>query len=346
MRIGELAQQLGGRLLGEDGHVQAVCSLESAQKGDLAALLHPKELKSAFTTQAGCMLLDESYAAQYADRISCSLIALENPFLGFARALHMLHPDSARPVEGMHASCVVHPQAQLGQGVYAGPLCCIGKASVGDHTRVLPFVFVDDDVVIGKRCVLGAGCVLLRGTRLQDDVIIHPGAVLGSDGFVYAPQHQGQSNAKVPCTRGVIVEKGAEVGAGACIDRGMLEHTRLGSGVKIDNLVQIAHDVSLGDDALIAAQSGIAGHSRLGKGVLMGGQAGVRERVNVGEHACVSAQSGVAQDVPAGEAVAGSPAMPQTTFLRSSLLYRRLGRLARQVKHLSDKVHAPANSKK
>ena len=138
MRVGELAQQLGGRLLGEDSHVHAVCSLESAQKGDLAALLHPKELKSAFTTQASCMLLDESYAAQYADRMSCSLIALENPFLGFARALRALHPDSTHPAEeGMHTSCVVHPQAQLGQGVYAGPLCCIGRGIYwGSHACV------------------------------------------------------------------------------------------------------------------------------------------------------------------------------------------------------------------
>lgn len=348
MRVGELAQQLGGRLLGDDSQVHAVCSLESAQQGDCAALLHPKELKSAFTTHASCLLLDTSYAAQYADRISCSLIALDNPFVGFARALQLLQPNptaASTAVTGVHSSCVVHPEAQLGQEVYAGPLCCIGQASIGDHTRVLPFVFVDDDVVVGKRCILGAGCVLLRGTRLQDDVIIHPGAVLGSDGFVYAPQTQDPSNMKVPCTRGVVVEQGAEIGAGACVDRGMLEHTRLGAGVKIDNLVQIAHDVSLGDDTVIAAQSGVAGHSRLGKGVLVGGQAGVRERVNVGENACVSAQSGVAQDVPAGEAVAGSPAMPQVTFLRSSLLYRRLGRLAHQVKRLSDKVNTSANSK-
>ncbi|MEM7403190.1 MAG: UDP-3-O-(3-hydroxymyristoyl)glucosamine N-acyltransferase [Myxococcota bacterium] len=341
MRVGDLAQQLGGRLLGEDGDVHAVCSLESAQQGDLAAVLHPKELQPALSTQAGCLLLDESYAAHYADRISCSLIALANPFVGFAQALNLLHPPAESPMAGVHASCVVHAQAQLGQRVYAGPMCCIGQASIGDDSRVLPFVFIDDDVVVGKRCILGVGCVLLRGTRLQDDVVIHAGAVLGSDGFVYAPHSQGTGNMKVPCRRGVVVERGAEIGAGACVDRGMLQHTRLGAGVKIDNLVQIAHDVSLGDDTLIAAQSGVAGHSHLGKAVLVGGQAGVRERVHVGEHACVSAQSGVAQDVPAGEAVAGSPAMPQATFLRSSLLYRRLGRLANQVKQLSDKVNGP-----
>ncbi|MEM7495778.1 MAG: UDP-3-O-(3-hydroxymyristoyl)glucosamine N-acyltransferase [Myxococcota bacterium] len=343
MRINELAKRLGGRLLGEDGEVRAVCSLGTAGANDVAALLHPKELPEALRTRAGCLLLSESYAAEYGHRAACgAMIVLANPFVGFARAMDLLHPPSESAMQGVHPSCVIHESAELGEGVRAGPLCCIGNARIGAHTHVSPFAFVDDDVHVGQRCVLGAGCTVLRGSRIADDVIVHPGAVVGSDGFVYAPD--GGTSHKVACPRGVIIDQAAEVGAGACIDRGLLEHTRLEQGVKIDNLVQIAHDVSVGHDTVIAAQSGVAGHSRLGSRVLLGGQAGVRERVNVGEDACVSAQAGVARDVPRGQSVAGSPAMPQIKFLRGSSLFRRLSHLAQEVKRLSDKVDALSES--
>ena len=287
-----LADALGLPLVGPDRAITAVAPLESAGPEALAYA------EGAVSGEAGCVIAKEPIDGR-------AVIVAADPKLAFIHALTLLFPEER--AAGVHPSAVV--EGQLGEGVTVGANAVIGAGAViGDR------VWIGEGVIIGPGCGVGDDTrlfpkvVLYPGVRIGRRCRVHAGAVLGADGFSYHPTAQGP--VKVPQVGGLVIEDEVEIGANTCIDRAFLTETRIGRGSKLDNLVQIGHNVRLGPACVIAAQVGVAGSTTFGAGVLVGGQAGFTEHLSVGDGARVAAGSGVIRDVPARETWLGVPAMP------------------------------------
>ncbi len=292
MLASELAALLGGSLHGPDRAFSGLAPLERAGPDQLAFC------RGAPPEGCGAGVLLARSPAE-----GRSVVVVEDPKAAFGQAIAHLFPELHAP--GVHPGAFVDPSARLGEGVVVHPGCWVGaRCEIGAGTVLFPNVVLYPDTRMGARCR------------------IHAGAVLGSDGFAYQPGPEGPR--KIPHIGGLVIGDDVEIGANSTVDRGMLEDTVIGAGTKLDNLVQVGHNVRLGRAVVIAAQSGIAGSVTIGDGALLGGQSGVVDHVRIGAGARVGAQSGVGKDVAPGEAVLGSPAMPAALARRVFAVLRRL----------------------
>ena len=333
MRLSEVAGKVGLTFTGHDIDVSGVNTLAKAGPGDIAPFLDRKYLPQLAQTQAGAVLCEEKHAPEGA---SC-LIA-KNPKLDWARVVALF----AKPqgcLTGVSNQAFVHPEAELADGVTVYPFAFVGaRAKIGPGSTLFPGVYVGEDCVVGQGATIYPNAVLMAGTVLGENVIIHAGAVLGSDGYGYAQSPAG--HVKVPQVGNVVIGNTVEIGANTAIDRAALESTKVGDGTKIDNLVQVAHNVEMGRHCLIISQVGIAGSTRLGNGVVLAGQAGLRDNITLGDGVQVAAQSGVGQDLPPGYIAGGSPSMDAPTYLKVSLILPKLPELMRRVKRLEKAAQA------
>ncbi|HWR03758.1 MAG TPA: UDP-3-O-(3-hydroxymyristoyl)glucosamine N-acyltransferase [Humidesulfovibrio sp.] len=327
MRLSEVAGKVGLTFSGHDIDVSGVNTLAKAGQGDIAPLLHRKYLPQLAETQAGAVLCEEKFAPE-----GKSCLITQNPKLDWARVVALF----AKPqgcLSGISSQAFVHPEATIGEGVTLYPFVFVGaRATVGAGSTLFPGVYVGEDCAVGENATLYPNVALMAGTVLGENAIVHAGAVLGSDGYGYAQSPQG--HVKVPQVGNVVIGRDVEIGANAAIDRAALESTKVGDGTKIDNLVQIAHNVETGKHCLIISQVGIAGSTKLGNGVVLAGQAGLRDNITLGDGVQVAAQSGVGQDLAPGTIVGGSPSMDAGTYLKVSLTLPKLPELMRRVKRL------------
>jgi len=239
--------------------------------------------------------------------------------------------------EGVSELACVEEGVLLERGVRIAPFSYIGRGSkVGSNTVIYPFVFVGDEVEIGEDCVIYPMVSIREGVKIGNRVIIHSGAVIGSDGYGFIPSEEGAE--KIPQVGIVVIEDDVEIGANVTIDRATIGETRIGKGTKIDNLVQVAHNVVVGKDVLIAALCGIAGSSRIGDRVMMGGQVGVKDHVSIGERSVIAGKSGVTKDIPPGSFVSGFPAIDHREDLRIGAFIRRLPELFERVSELERRI--------
>ncbi|MBI1946670.1 MAG: UDP-3-O-(3-hydroxymyristoyl)glucosamine N-acyltransferase [Deltaproteobacteria bacterium] len=343
MRLEALARALGVRLLGDgDLEVTRVRAVDDAGDGELGFAAAPEELRTAHTTKAAALLVPEGWAAEHAHEAPCAVLAAEHPARALAAAIDALYPAPAAP-RGVDPRAVVHAGARLGRDVAVGPGAVVGRAVLGDGVIIGPLAYVADGVVIGARSRVGPGALVLEGVQVGADALIGPGAVLGDEGFVFAPLDDDARRANVPVRHvgGVVLEDGVAVGANTCVDRGALRDTHVGAHARIDNLVQLGHDVQVGADAVLVAQVGVAGWSTIGAGAVLAGQAGVKERTRVGERARVGGQAGVVHDVADGAAVAGTPTMPHLAWLKAMVRLQGLDALERRVRALEQRLGAP-----
>ncbi|MHB8766240.1 MAG: UDP-3-O-(3-hydroxymyristoyl)glucosamine N-acyltransferase, partial [Deferrisomatales bacterium] len=292
MRLAELAERLGAELRGDpEVEVSSVATLAEAGPEQVSFLANAKYRPQLRTSRAGAVIVGPADA----DPGRACLVST-NPYLAFARAVTLLHPE-AHPRRGVAPGAHVHPGAQLGEGVSALAGSAVDEgAEVGANTVLYPGVYVGCGARIGRDCVLHANAVVREGCVLGDRVILQPGAVVGSDGFGYA--RDGARQVKIPQVGIVVLEDDVEVGAGSTIDRAALGETRIGRGTKIDNLVQVGHNVRVGEDCLLVAQVGVSGSTRIGDRVVLAGQVGVVGHITVGDGSVVGAQSGVGSDLP------------------------------------------------
>ncbi len=334
MRLDELARRLECRLEGDGGlEVDAVRGLEEAGPQDLSYVASERYLPRLRASAAGAVILSEGGPPP--DRPA---LRTANPLLAFARALTILHPQAV-PAVGIHAAAVVAPDARVDPEASVDALTVVGSSSeVGAGTVLHAHVSVGADVRIGRDCRIFPHVVLLDGVRLGDRVIVHSGTVIGADGFGFA--RDGPRYVKVPQIGRVVIEDDVEIGANVTIDRATLGETRIGRGTKIDNLVQVAHNVRVGSDTVIVAQAGIAGSSRIGSRVTLAGQVGIVDHVEVGDEAVVGAQAGVTKDVRPGSVVLGSPAIPHREFKRQVGALARLPELRHLLRALEERLAA------
>ncbi len=310
-----------------DRRIGNIAPLDTAAASDISFLDNAKYLGALATTRAGACLLAPRFAA--AAPHALAVLVTGEPYRDFVAVARALFPAAMRPsslfgASGRAAGAQVHSSARLEAGVTIDPLAVIGPgAEIGAGTLIAAGAVVGPHVSIGRNCAIGAGATIVHAL-IGDRVMIHPGARIGQDGFGYFPSPQGHQ--KIPQTRRVIIQDDVEIGANTTIDRGSTRDTIIGEGTKIDNLVQIAHNVTIGRHCLIAGQTGISGSSTVGDFVMMGGQVGVADHVAIGTGAQLGAQSGHMSDVPAGARWIGSPAQPVRDFMKGVAILRRLVR--------------------
>lgn len=328
----EIAEQVGGVLEGAgDAEIGGVAGLEEAGPGDLAFVAHPRYRGALRDTRATAVLAPPGVDCPAHVRV----VRTKDPYAAL-RCVLMLFGSGTPPVHGIHPTALVPGDAELGEGVGVGPHAVLGSGvKLGAGTQVGAGAYIGAAASTGADCILHPHVYIGERCVVGDRVVIQPGAVIGSDGFGYAFV-EGRY-LRIPQVGIVEIGDDVEIGANACIDRAALGKTRIGRGTKIDNLVQIAHNVALGEDCALAAQVGVAGSTRIGKLVRLGGQAGLAGHVRVGDGAQVAAQGGVIGDVPPGVIVSGYPARPHREALRAEAALRRLPELVRRVRALEQR---------
>jgi len=336
--LAELASWIGGTVEG-DGSVQirGLATLEEAGPGELSFYGNPRYRKELGTTRASAVLLPPGEPVH---RAGVAWVRVPSPHLAFARLLTVFHP-APRPAAGVHPRAEVHPSARVDPTATVMALAVVeAGAVVGARSVLWPGSYVGEGSRLGEDCVLQPGAVVRERCELGNRVMLQPGVVVGSDGFGFAFDPAGPAHVKVPQVGTVRIEDDVEVGAGSCIDRATTGETVIGRGTKIDNLVQIAHNVRVGPLSILCAQVGISGSTEVGAGVVLAGQVGVVGHVHVGDGARIAAQSGVPHDVPAGSTVAGYPAVDHALWLRQAAALKQLPELLREVRELRARVAA------
>lgn len=326
MRIAELARRLGAELRGDpELEITGVSGIEEAGRGQVTFVANPKYAALTRTTQAAAILVTPDFPD-----LAVATLRLKNPYLGFARAVGLFYEAPAWPA-GIHPTAVIAPNARLGANASVGAYSVIGEnVEIGDDAVILPHVVIYPGVRIGNRLFAHTHSVVRENCLLGDDVVLQNGAVVGSDGFGFAKDETGQWH-KIPQSGPAILGDRVEVQANSCIDRASVGATKIGDGVKVDNLVQVGHGSSVNANSLLCAQVGLAGSTHVGRNVILAGQVGVAGHCHIGDNVVAIAQAGLHGDIPAGSMLAGSPAFEHKQWLRATALFSKLPDLIRQL---------------
>lgn len=345
--VAELAALVGGLPLGDASHViEGVAEVASAGPLDAASFHNMKYVAAAQASSAGCLLVPP--AAKDAPCAAKAKIVVEDPQAAFAILLGLIEGDRlARVAPGVSPKASVHPEAKLGAGVRVGDFCVIERgASIGAGTTILPQCYVGENAKLGEGCLLHPRAVVRHDCELGARVTLHPGAVIGGDGFGFTTDKRTGRHTKIPQIGNVVIGDGVEIGSNATVDRATLGSTVIESGVQIDNLVMIAHNVRVGRDSVVVSQVGIAGSTTIGRNVILAGQAGLAGHLHVGDGAVVSAQTGVMADVPPKAILFGSPGRPHREAFKLQALYGRLPELVERLKEVEKKLGLSGKTEK
>lgn len=330
--LGELAGTLNARLEGEASQrVHAVAPLEAAGPDDISFVLGPRYVKAAAATRAGALVAPEGLAG-----LPGAVLRVAAPQAALIAMLRLFHPEP--PVEpGTHRLALVSDGARIDVSAAVGPFAVVERgARIGRGTRIGALCFVGEDAVLGEDVVLHPRVVVRNGVRIGNRVIVHPGAVLGADGFGYA--FDGQGHRKIPQVGSVRIEDDVEIGANTTVDRATLGETVIGRGSKLDNLVQVGHNCQIGEDVILVSQVGVSGSCKVGHRAVLAGQVGIADHVEIGDGAILTAQSGVPSDIPTGEVWSGTPARPTGEAKRIWAAENRLPELLRRVRDLEKRL--------
>lgn len=328
MKLSAIASALNARLenAAADTEITGLNGIEQAGPQEITFVANPKYAAAARLTKAAAVIVANDFPA-----IPAATLRVEDPYLSFARALELFHqPLDYAP--GVHPTAVVHSTAKIGRAAHLGPYVVIGEdVVIGKGAVLLAHAVIYRGVKIGDNFFAHSHAVVRENCRIGNNVLLHNGVVIGSDGFGFAKTKDGRWH-KIPQPAPVVIDDDVEVQANSCVDRASVGETRIGRGVKIDNLVQVGHGSQVGEDALLCSQVGLAGSTEIGKRVILTGQVGVVGHCKIGDGAIVTPQSGVANDVPAGALVSGAPAVEHKLWLKYSAILPRLPEIARAVR--------------
>jgi UDP-3-O-[3-hydroxymyristoyl] glucosamine N-acyltransferase len=317
-KLKELAEWVGGTVIGDaEVEIAAVASIEEARPGEITFIANPKFLPKLSRTNASAVIVSKEI-----NQANKPLLCVDNPYLAFAKILTLFSQKTYQP-KGVDPKTWISPTALLGSEVTIHPFVYIGdRCRIGNRVTLYPGVHVGEDSSIGEESVLHPNVSIYPGTVIGKRVVLHSGVVVGSDGFGYVKDER--KNVKIPQVGGVEIEDDVEIGSNSTVDRGTLGKTIIRRGVKIDNLVQVAHNVIIGEDSIIVAQVGISGSTKIGRNVILAGQVGVVDHIDIGDNVTVIAQSGVMNDLPANQVYTGSPCLPHRDFLRIAAIRPKL----------------------
>ena len=334
------AAQIAGILEGEvmgnpEAEVFKLSKIEEGTEGSLTFLANPKYTNYIYSTKATVTIVNSTFEPE--QEITTTLIKVEDAYKSFSKLLEYYNQVKLMK-SGIEQPSVISDGVTYGSDLYLGSFCYIGKnVTIGNNVKIYPNSFIGDNVTIGDDCVFFAGVRIYSETVIGNRCTIHSGTIIGSDGFGFAPQEDG-TYAKVPQIGNVIIEDDVEIGACTTVDRATLGSTIIRKGVKLDNHIQVAHNVEIGENTVIAAQTGIAGTTKIGKNCLIGGQVGFAGHLVIGDGVKIQAQSGIGKNLEAGEVVQGSPAFNYGDFAKSFVHFRNLPKIVTDLEELKNKI--------
>jgi len=334
----QIATVLNGTIEGDSSVVVNNFSrIEEGKQGTLTFLANPKYTHYIYTTEASIVLVNNDFKAEHP--IKATLIRCFNAYAALAVLLDMVEKSKSQKA-GIEPMSYIADSAILGEQVYVGAFAYIAdNVKIGAGTQIYPQTYVGENVTIGQNTIIYPGAKIYQGCIIGDNCIIQAGAVIGSDGFGFAPQSDGTYK-KIPQVGIVIIEDNVEIGANTTIDRAVMDATIIHKGVKLDNLIQIAHNVEVGENTAMAAQVGVSGSTKIGKQCMFGGQVGLGGHITIGDNANIGAQSGIISNIEPNAKILGSPAIPVKDFFRSSVVFPKLPEIYRQLAQLQREIEA------
>ena len=336
----QISTLINGKIEGNpETNVSGFAKIEEANASDLAFLSNPKYEEFLYSTRAGIVIINEDFELK--SPVTCTLLRVKDAYSAFATLMEYYQKMKATNLVGIQEPVYIHPSAKIGRDVFIGAFAYVGEnAVIDDQAKIHSHTFIGNNVKVGCRTTLHAGVKVYHDCLIGQDVVVHAGTVIGSDGFGFAPQLDG-TYSKVPQLGNVVIEDFVEIGANTCIDRATMGSTLIKRGTKLDNLLQIAHNVEVGEHSVIAAQSGISGSTKIGNHVIIGGQAGVVGHLTIADGTRINAQSGVSKSVTVpNTALTGSPAYNFNSAMRAQAIFRKLPELEKKILELEAQLSA------
>lgn len=332
-----IAGFLGGTIVGDKAAtVSAVSSIDGGKAGSLAYLTNPKYEQYIYTTEASIVLVDSTFEPK--QEVKTTLIKVANVGACVLNLLEMYNAAKPRKT-GISKLASIHEGAQVGENCYIGDFTVVeATAKIGDDVQIYPQCYIGDNVVIGRGTKLYPGVKIYEGSVIGENCIFHAGVVIGADGFGFAPKEDG-TFAKIPQLGNVVIEDNVELGANTCVDRAKTDSTIVHRGVKLDNLIQVGHNVEIGSNTVMSAQVGIAGTTKIGSNCFVGGQVGFADHLVVGDNCKIGSQSGLDKNVPDGEIRFGTPALPGIQYHRSFAVFRQLPEMVTKLREIEKRVN-------
>jgi UDP-3-O-[3-hydroxymyristoyl] glucosamine N-acyltransferase len=329
---GQIAGILDGVVFGNpDAEVYKLAKIEEGTEGSLTFLANIKYSNYLYSTNATIVIVNKSYELE--NEVKATLIKVDDAYSSFSKLLEYYNQIKLMK-SGIEQPSVISEGVTYGDDLYLGSFCYIGKnVRIGNNVKIYPNSFIGDNVTIGDNCVFFAGVRVYSETEIGNHVTIHSGSIIGSDGFGFAPQEDG-SYSKIPQIGNVVIEDHVEIGSCSTVDRATLGTTYIRKGAKLDNQIQVAHNVEIGENTVIAAQTGIAGSTKIGKNCMIGGQVGIAGHITIGDRVKIQAQSGIGKSLKDGEVVQGSPAFNYGDFAKSFVHFRNLPKIVNEIEEL------------
>ena len=331
----QIAEFIQGTIVGdENATVHTFAKIEEGMPGAISFLSNPKYTHYIYDTQSSIVLVNNDFEPE--KEIKATLIKVDNAYESLAKLLNLYEMSKPKKT-GIDPLAYIAPTAKIGENVYIAPFACVGdNAEIGDNTSLHPHATVGSGAKVGNDCILYPHATVYHDCRIGNNCILHAGSVIGADGFGFAPSPEGYE--KIPQIGIVILEDNVEIGANTCIDRATMGATVIRKGVKLDNLIQIAHNVEVGSHTVMASQVGIAGSTKVGEWCMFGGQVGVAGHIKVGNKVNMGAQSGVHSSIKDGEALIGTPPMPLKGYFKSSAVFRKLPEMYLELNSLKKEI--------
>ncbi len=338
----QIADFIGGKVEGDGSvSVNTFAKIEEGTKGAISFLSNPKYTHYIYNTQSSIVLVNEDMV--FDKPVNTTLIRVANAYECVAKLLQMYEASKPKK-KGIDPLASIAQSATVGKDVYVGAFACIGEnAVVGDNTIIYPHSVIGDGVTIGNGCLIYPNVTIYEGCRIGNRVTIHAGTVIGADGFGFAPNAEGYD--KIPQIGIVTIEDDVEIGANTCIDRSTMGSTIIRKGVKLDNLIQVAHNVEIGENTVMSAQVGIAGSTKVGSWCMFGGQVGLAGHITVGDKTFLGAQSGVPGNIKGNQTLIGTPPMKPKAYFRSQAVFRKLPEMYRQLDEMQKEIEKLKNNK-
>ena len=339
------AEQIAGILEGEvvgnpHAEVFRLSKIEEGEEGSLTFLANPKYINHIYTTKASVTIVNETFVPE--SEITTTLIKVEDAYVSFSKLLEFYNQVKLNK-NGIEPQTFISEGVKYGENLYLGSFSYIGQNVVlGNNVKIYPNSFIGDNVVIGDNVFIFAGAKIYSETVIGSNCTIHSGAIIGADGFGFAPNEDGEYN-KIPQIGNVIIEDNVDIGANTTIDRATLGSTIIRKGVKLDNQIQIAHNVEIGKNTVIAAQTGVAGSTKIGENCMIGGQVGIAGHLTIGNNVRLQAQSGVARSIKDDEILQGTPSLSYTDFNKSYVHFKNLPKIVAEVEELKKQIINPKN---
>ena len=331
----QIANVIGGRVEGnKDAKVHTFAKIEEGTEGAISFLSNPKYTHYLYNTKSSIVIVNEDVELE--KDVDASLIRVKNAYESIAKLLQIYEASKPKKT-GVAPQAYIAPSAKLGNNCYVGPFAYVGEgAEIGDGCQIYPHAVIGDNVKVGTNCIFYPNTTIYQGCKIGNNVTIHAGSVIGADGFGFAPGADGYD--KIPQIGIVVIEDNVEIGANTCVDRSTMGATVIHKGVKLDNLVQVAHNVEIGENTVMSAQVGIAGSTKVGSWCMFGGQVGLAGHITIGDKTFLGAQSGVPGSLKGGEELIGTPPMNPRAYFKSQAIFRRLPDMYKDLNDAKKKI--------